>query len=133
MGISKKEFSAGSLVSLGVILRGGLYSLIISVFLCAAVGLVFHYTHISESIISWLAGTILFTSVLVGSAIAVGRAGSKALLHGLGVGIFFLVIVFGITTFLLPEGIAVSGSWSKSFLVLVAGVLGGVLGVFNQI
>ncbi|HZK17897.1 MAG TPA: TIGR04086 family membrane protein [Clostridia bacterium] len=132
MGVTKKELSTGSLISLGVILRGGLYSLILSVLLCAITGLVFHYTNITETIISWLAGAILFTSVLVGSAIAVGKAGSKALLHGLGIGIFFLIIVYAITTFLLPEGIGVSGSWSKFILILVAGILGGLLGVFNQ-
>jgi len=133
MSMTKKELSAGSLASsLGVIIRGGIYALIISAILSLFLGLVFYFSSISESLLSHLASALLFFSVLVGSALAVRQVGIKALWHGLGVGIVFFLIVLLLGSVFFPEEFSTGGMFARLLLIIIGGILGGILGVFNQ-
>lgn len=92
-------------------------------------GLAYYFTGLSENTMPWVAAGIFFTSVVVGSGYAAKRARSRGLFNGLGVGIATFIIIWLLVGLFLPGDVLLVGALGKFALTLVAGALGGMLGV----
>ena len=115
-------------ISWTAILYGTLLAVISSVILMAVGGTVMYYTVFNEKLVPVFGMTILFVSVFLGGLTTARRAGKYGWLHGLAVGLIFLVItiLFGIA---LPGGIFGFAVFKKVVASVAAGCLGGIWGV----
>lgn len=110
----------------------GLFScVLLAVVLSIVLGLIFFFTPMRETMFAALASVIVVVSVFWGGRVAARLAGSKGLLLGAGVGLAFFVItgiigIIGATEILAIEII------KKLALCLIAGALGGLLGVSER-
>lgn len=129
MAALKSELSSESTFSLNAVLRGTMLVLIIMVVLSALAGLIYYLSSLSEKTIPLAAIVILFTSIFLGGFFGARQAGCKGLFHGLAVGAASFLLIFVITLLLLPGGIILKSLLSKIILSLIAGSLGGILGV----
>ncbi|AEF94198.1 hypothetical protein Desca_1339 [Desulfotomaculum nigrificans CO-1-SRB] len=111
------------------ILRGTLVSLGFSLGLSILAGLAYYFTSISENSIPWVAATILFVSVSLGSGYAAKRARSKGLFNGIGVGVLTFILIWILTGLFLPGNILLVGALGKLALTVIAGGIGGMIGV----
>ena len=129
MALLKKEPPGTPLLNFHSIYRGTLTALLLSLLLSILAGLVYYFTSLAENTMPLAATLILFLSVAIGSGYAAKKARSKGLFNGLGVGITTFVIIWLVVGLLLPGNVLLSGVLSKLDLTLIAGALGGTLGV----
>ncbi|GAB6157428.1 hypothetical protein JCM39194_06280 [Desulfotomaculum varum] len=129
MALLKQETPGTPVIHFSSVWRGTLVSLIFSLCLSILAGLAYYITGLSENTMPWVAGGILFVSVVTGSGYAAKRARSKGLFNGLGVGICTFIIIWLLVGLFLPGHVLLPGALSKFVLTLLAGSLGGMLGV----
>ena len=110
------------------IFKGSVYSLGLSLFFSLVAGLTYHFTALPESTLPWAAVLVLALGAGGGSLAAGRAAGSRGLLHGAAVGGVFFLAVWAAAGLFLP-GQAVLHVYEKLAVALVAGGLGGVIGV----
>lgn len=110
------------------ILYGTLLSVISSILLMAAGGTVMYYTVLNERLIPVLGLAILFISIFLGGLMSARKAGKLGWLHGLGVGLLFLILTVLFNT-AVPGGIFGFSILKKVVASVVAGCLGGIWGV----
>ncbi|AEG15012.1 hypothetical protein Desku_1429 [Desulfofundulus kuznetsovii DSM 6115] len=115
--------------SLWEVLRGTLLGLAVSFLGSALIGAGYYFTSLSESSLPWFAAGLFFFSVLVGACSAASRAGNRGLFHGLGVAVLFFLVSWLLATTVLPSQVMPVSLLQKLILALVAGALGGILGV----
>lgn len=116
-------------LNLAAVIRGTLAAVIVSILGSAALGLVYYFTGLPEGTLPWVAAGVFALGVFVGGGLAAQMAGSRGLFHGLAVAVAFFVISWLITGLLLPAPVLFPGMLSKFLLCLIAGALGGILGV----
>jgi len=109
--------------------RGLLLALVLAIVLSLFATLLLHFTSLSERLLPWITAAILLVSVFCGGGLAAARAGGKGLLHGLGVGLAFFVLMLVLGTLLFPGPATLMGVLEKLLLTVSAGALGGILGV----
>ncbi|MBU4532100.1 MAG: TIGR04086 family membrane protein [Eubacteriales bacterium] len=124
----KSEASPSQPLNFPAMGKGLVATLVLTVGLIAVSGLIFHFSSASENLLPWVTALILFFSVLAGSGLAAMQAGTKGLVHGIGVGILFFLAIWFLVV-LLPGSFAVVGLAYKLLIAVAAGALGGVLGV----
>lgn len=83
----------------------------------------------SEHSLPWFSAGLFFVSVLAGAWSAASRAGNRGLFHGLGVAVLFFLLSWLLAATILPIQVSFVPLIHKLLLSLVAGALGGVLGV----
>jgi putative membrane protein (TIGR04086 family) len=111
------------------VIRGFTWALVISVISSLLITLLLHFTSISEAFLPSFATLIFFLSILLGSTISARNAGNRGLIHGLLVGLSYLL-------FSLILGLVFSNdpfSWllfvKKITYTLIGGSLGGIIGI----
>lgn len=109
--------------------RGTAVTLGVSLGLSVVAGLTYYFSHLSESTLPWLSAVILFLSVTCGSGYASRKAGSRGLYHGVAVGLMFFILIWLLAALFLPGKVLLLGAAAKLAISLVAGAIGGVLGV----
>lgn len=112
---------------LSLVIKGILIAAAIALVLSFLFSLLLSFTHIPESDLSL--NIIFGISVALGAALTAYQAGMKGLYYGLAVGIgfiLFLLLVFAIITPGSPSWISFG---EKSIISLIAGGIGGILGV----
>ncbi|MBE3589039.1 MAG: TIGR04086 family membrane protein [Thermoanaerobacteraceae bacterium] len=119
----------GGSFSLWAVVWGTFTGLVISLLGSVIIGAGYYFTALSESNMPWLAAGLLFISVLTGAWTAACRAGSMGLLHGLGVAVLLFLLSWLFTATVIPAPVVPVSMVQKLVLTLVAGALGGVLGV----
>ncbi len=112
---------------LSLVIKGILIAAAIALVLSFLFSLLLSFTHIPESDLSL---SIIFgISVFLGAALTAYQAGMKGLYYGLAVGIGFILFLLLVSAILTPG----SPSWilfgEKSIISLIAGGIGGILGV----
>lgn len=117
----------GSL-SWSAILYGTLLAVIGSIILMAIGGTAMFYTVFNEKLIPVLGLAILFISIFTGGFISARRAGKIGWMHGLGVGLLFLLLTL-LFSAVFPGGIFGFAVFKKVVAAVVAGCLGGIWGV----
>lgn len=110
------------------IFKGMLLALALSIIFSVLSGLIYHLTSIPEHTLPWAAALILGASACGGAASAGRNAGNKGLYHGILVGLLFFLAVWLAAGLFMP-GQAVLSNLQKFIITLVAGSLGGIIGV----
>lgn len=129
MALLKQETPGTPVLHFSSVYRGTLVSLGFSLGLSILAGLAYYFTSLPESSMPWVSTVILFLSVAVGSGYAAKRARNRGLFNGLGVGVATFIILWLLVALFLPGKILLVGALGKLALTLVAGGLGGMLGV----
>ncbi|HWQ43856.1 MAG TPA: TIGR04086 family membrane protein [Desulfosporosinus sp.] len=110
-----------------LILKGILFAAILAMLLSLGFGLLLSFTSFPESNLS--INIIFGTSILVAAFITAHQAGTKGLYYGLVVGLGFMVLELILSAIFWSD----TPSWlrmgEKTILALVAGGVGGIIGV----
>lgn len=115
-------------INWSAILYGTLLAVIASVILMAVGGTAMFYTVFNEKLVPVLGLAILFVSICLGGFISARKAGKAGWMHGLGVGLLFLLLTI-IFNAVFPGGIFGFAVFKKVVASVVAGCLGGIWGV----
>jgi len=114
-----------------LILKGILLAAILAMLLSLAFGLLLSFTSFPESDLS--INLIFGASILVAAFITAHQAGTKGLYYGLAVGLGFIVLVLILSAIFWSEAPSWLKMGEKTILALVAGGVGGIVGVlFNR-
>lgn len=112
---------------LNLILKGILLATVLALLLSLLLGIVLAYTPLPES--DLYLNIIFGLSVFVASFITAHQAGTKGLYYGLAVGLGLVLVVLVLSAVLWSD----SPSWlrmgEKTIIALVAGGIGGIIGV----
>ena len=111
------------------VIKSTLVALAISTVMVVILSMFLYFSALPENTLPWISAGILFLSVASGGLCAGRLSGTKGLLHGLAVGIFFFFIIWLTSAFLLPCQMLLLSSLHKLLLSLTSGALGGILGV----
>ena len=113
------------------ILTGLLNSIILAITLSVLLGIVFFLTPVRETMLPALSAVIIVISVFWGGRITAKGVGSKGLILGTIVGLAFFVLT-GIVTIFDGASLVFFDITKQFGLCLVAGALGGILGVSER-
>lgn len=125
----KQDAPRTPMLNIASIFHGTLVALGFSLGFSALAGIIYYFTSASEKSMTWVAILILSLSIFLGAGYAAGRARSKGLFHGLGVGILTFIIIWLLVGLFLPGHVLFLSALGKLVLALVAGGLGGILGI----
>ncbi|MBC7347502.1 MAG: TIGR04086 family membrane protein [Clostridia bacterium] len=107
---------------------GFLVSVAVVFFLGLILGLVLYCTPLPEHYLGSYVLAILTVGVFLGAFAAAQAAQTRGLFHGLLVALVFLLLVLGCTLF-APSTFSLAVFGRYALAVVVAGVLGGIVGV----
>lgn len=128
MALNTEVSPAGGL-NLPAIGKGVVVTLVLALLTCLLAGAIFYFSSASEKFLPWAASGILLFSALAGSILTAKQAGTKGLLHGVGVGLIAFVLLCLIALVALPGPLAIVGILQKFLILVAGGALGGMLGV----
>ncbi len=111
------------------IFRGSAVAVAIALIGSFFLGMIYHFTGLTESTLPLSASVILLAGVFCGGFTAARRSGTKGLFHGLGVGLIIFILIWILMGIFLPAGVAFLPLVKKLFICLVGGALGGVAGI----
>ncbi len=121
----ESEFKKNSLR----IIKGSVFSIILSIILLLIFAMLLCYTNISESTMVPVVLVITAISILIGGMISTKTIRKNGLLNGGIVGIIYIIMLYLVSS-LCITGFALT---LKSFIMLltgtIAGMIGGVIGV----
>jgi putative membrane protein (TIGR04086 family) len=123
--------SAPSL-DLGSILRGLVFTFVIVIVSALILSLVVHTTSITERSLPLVFKLITTFAIAVGGAVAARRTQAKGWLHGGLVGVVFIVLCFFFSFAFQSESLGAVSLGKELGLGLLAGLIGGVIGVNLQ-
>lgn len=110
-----------------LMLKGILIASILAMVMSLVFGVLLTYTSLPES---ELAINIIFgTSIFVAAFITAYQAGTRGLYYGLSVGIGFILLVLVLSSIFWSDTPAWLKMGEKTILALVAGGIGGIIGV----
>ena len=114
------------------IAKGIAFSLILTFLFIFIIALVCYFCTVSEKIMSLSVFAATAISVFLGALLLAKSADGSGLVHGLILGIGYLIIMF-IADFIFHKGIDISGGIvSTPVCVLASGMLGGILGINSK-
>ncbi len=109
------------------ILRGIVYAIIAALILSGVIGILTNLTGMPES--DMINTGIFVASIFIGSVTAARLAGTKGLYYGISVAVGVILLILLISAIMLPEPFSWLGIAEKTLYALVAGAIGGVVGV----
>lgn len=125
-----KENRTGYLaVNWQAVFKGILAALVITFLGCIILGLSYHFTMLSEKTLPVTASVLFYTSIFLGSILAAWGAGHKGLLHGITVTIIFIILSMIIAKLFLQMGTSFPIIAQKGLIAVLAGAVGGIIGV----
>ena len=104
-------------------------ALLASVLLSLLATLLVYYTGLSENLFAPLGNIIMVISIFWGACYVSKVHGSKGLLRGINMGVAFFILMFIATLVFNPALINMKTFLFTLMLSLIAGGLGGILGV----
>lgn len=104
--------------------KGSIISIVISLILLLVTALILTYTNVSENIIPAAVIVISALSILIGSILSSMNIRKNGLLNGALVGLIYMSVIY------LISSIAITGFGinTKTIIMLVASILAGVIG-----
>ncbi|NLV15739.1 MAG: TIGR04086 family membrane protein [Syntrophomonadaceae bacterium] len=108
---------------------GPFLALLFALTLGTVFAFIVYYSRLPETILSPLADFTLLVSVFGGGWYSAAKYGNRGLLRGAMVGLSVFIVVLGLTLIINKSLITWSGLGKDLLFALVAGGLGGVLGV----
>ena len=109
--------------------KGTVYALIIASLLNLLAGTIMYYSTVSDLWLGGLATFIFGLSIFCGGIVASFKASTKGLLHGISVGVLFLVVAALISGLMDSTTIVGATLLKKTLIAIIAGGMGGILGV----
>ncbi|MBF7083319.1 TIGR04086 family membrane protein [Desulfallas sp. Bu1-1] len=125
----REEKSGYFSFKLNAVFKGVIAALIITILGCTISGIFYHVTSLTEKTLPVTATSLFYLSIFLGSVFAAREAGCKGLLHGIAVALLFIVLGLLIAKAFLHMGVTSIMLLQKGFFSLMAGAVGGVLGV----
>lgn len=112
-----------------IIIKGLLISIAFTLVSLLIFSIILTYTNLSESTIPIAVIGITMVSILVGSAISMGKLSRNGLINGSILGIIYIMILY-ILSSILNTGFTVNIYTIVMILLgIVAGMIGGIIGV----
>ncbi len=110
-----------------LILKGILLASILATVMSLVLGVLLAFTSFPETVLS--INIILGTSIFIAAFITAYQAGTKGLYYGLAVGVGFILLVLTLSSIFWTDTLSWLRLGEKTILVLVAGGVGGIIGV----
>ncbi|HWP97526.1 MAG TPA: TIGR04086 family membrane protein [Syntrophomonadaceae bacterium] len=104
-------------------------ALMLSLLLGVVAAMVVYFTNLKETMLPLLGRIILAASIFAAACSTTRARGSKGLVRGMNMGLAVFILVFISTLALHPAAIALKTFLYALALCLVAGGLGGIVGV----
>lgn len=123
------DFPSVEGIQTGAIVRGIIWTLILTIFLGLILSLLLHFTPLSESLLAGFSTFIFFFSMLGGASIGAWAAGSKGLLHGLIIAITYWLFTLIIGLMWSPDVFTFWLIAKRLGFSLISGALGGIIGI----
>ena len=112
-----------------LLLKGLLYSLIVSCFFILAITLLLYFTPLPERIIPYLVGVGMLVSIIGGSMYVGRRVESRGWLSGGLTGLLYIIVILVLSYFMNMEAVPSMSLLSRLFLGFSFGCIGGMLGI----
>ena len=125
----REKYSTGEGLQFRSVIKGIIWSLIITILLGLIISLILHFTALSENLLSSFSTFIFFISMFLGATIGARTAGSKGLIHGLYISISYFVLLIIIGLIWDPSGFSLFNLGKKFVFSFIAGALGGIIGI----
>ncbi len=109
------------------ILRGIMYAVITALVLSGIIGILTTLTSMPES--ELINNGIFVVSIFFGGITAARISGSRGLYYGVSVALGVVLIILLVSAIMLPSPFSWLGIAEKTFYALVAGGIGGIVGV----
>lgn len=111
------------------IFKGSLISIIFTLILLFIFSIILTFTSISETVITPVIIVISAISILIGSSISTMKIKKNGFINGLFVGLIYMLLIY-ISSSLINSGFALNmNSIIMIFSGVVAGIIGGIVGV----
>ena len=110
------------------VIKGSIFSIIISLCLLLIAAILFTYTEISEGIIPITIIIISSISVFIGSIISTAK-GSKGLISGGSIGAIYIILIYLISSFIISDFSINIKSIIMMIMSVIFGMIGGIVGV----
>lgn len=128
--MSLKENRSGvSALNFSAVLKGVLVALVITVLGSALLGVIYQTTSLAEKTMPVTATLLFYLSLLAGSFMAARDAGSRGLVHGCAVAVLFVLLGWLLAGLFFKLDAVPGSLLLKGGLSILAGAVGGVLGV----
>lgn len=124
---SNQLLSAG--FQLRSVIRGLVWALAVTILLGLIISLLLQFTSLTEGLLGSYSTFIFFLSMLFGATIGARTAGNKGLLHGLSITLLYWIITVIIGVIWNSESLTLLFIAKRFGLCLLAGVLGGIIGI----
>lgn len=115
---------------LSLVIKGIFLAAAIAVFLAIILSILLTFTPLEESTLAY--NIVIGLSVLIASFLTAYKAGMKGIYYGLGISIGFMVLLLILFTIFSPTSPLLLKIGEKAIISLVAGCIGGILGVMVQ-
>jgi putative membrane protein (TIGR04086 family) len=110
-------------------LKGLGISVLMGVLLGVLASVLVYFTGLQETVLSTLGKAILVISVLTGGCIVSKARGNKGLVRGMSLGLAFFILMLIVTLLARPSQIYWQGFLYNLLACLLAGGIGGILGI----
>ena len=118
-----------SSLSPALLLKGLLYSLIVSCFFIIVITLLMYFTPLPELSIPYLVVLGMLVSIIGGSMYVGRRVKTRGWLNGGLTGLFYIVVILVLSYFMNMETVLSTSLLSRLFLGFSFGCIGGMLGI----
>lgn len=126
-----KSLIAGEKMNKNVIkvIKGSLFSIIISIIFLLIYASLLTYTNISETTMTPVVITISGISILIGSSISSFKIKKQGMLNGALVGLIYMLFIYILSSILITGFMVDTNSIIMIAVGMVAGMIGGIIGV----
>ncbi len=116
-------------LQINCIVKGFIWSLIITIFLSILASLLLQFTSLSETLLSGFSAFIFVVSMFLGAVIGARAAGGMGLIHGLAVTLLYWALLFIISLIWGLEPFSFLHMLKRFVLSLATGIVGGIIGI----
>lgn len=124
----RKQITVDANINWNAILYGTIFAVAVALVLLVTSGIIMYLTRAAELWMPFVSTAIFGISALAGGIACARKSGEKGLIHGLIIGIIFIVVI-SILSLFLPGEVSWLVFLKKVVVGIIAGVLGGVFGV----
>lgn len=111
------------------ILKGSVFSIILSLIMIFIFCLVLAYTNIRENTIAPVVITITAISIFIGSIISTRNINKNGLVNGGAVGLIYILFIYFLSSTIFSGFYFSTKSLIMIFFAILAGMIGGILGI----
>ncbi len=115
---------------LSLVIKGIFLAAVIAVLLGVILSVFLTFTPLEESPLAY--NIVMGLSVFIASLFTAFKAGMKGIYYGIGISIGFIALLLILFTIFIPTSPLLIKVGEKAIITLIAGSLGGILGVVVQ-